>query len=66
MRTIRVVKELRSEYVTVNEEYSIAFGKDSVMCKRVIPDATGFHPSTFISTSRFKRALRDGSIIFTN
>lgn len=61
-RTIKCIKELRGEYITVDIEYSYFIRNNNVFYNRVkFP-----HSGSWISYKRFKQALRDGEIVFTD
>lgn len=64
-RIIRCVKPVFPEYITVGEDYTYSHNKgynwDQIYYKRVTDGA-----GSFMNTSRFKRALRDGEIVFVD
>ena len=61
MRTFRVIRKeptLRNEYISETEYSIVAFG-DTVVYERS-------EGQSFMALSKFKQALRDGSIVFTD
>lgn len=64
-RTFKVVNKdgvLKHEYISLNEEYYLIAMVPSVVFKRV----TGPMAQSFMTPDRFKRALKDGHIVFTD
>lgn len=69
MRTFRVMHKepiLKNEYIS-EEEYELVSIDDNTVCyRRHIPQPSGFKPGSFMPTYKFKQALREGAIIFTD
>ena len=69
MRTFRVMNKLgclNNEYIRDGNEYFLVTLNDTVVYRNVIPLESGFHPQSFMTVGKFKQALRDGDIIFTD
>ena len=62
MRTFRVVKDIPNVYISVDVEYTLNSLTDSVYYCRNQKEVS----CSYMSTSKFKRALREGAIVFTD
>lgn len=60
-RVIRCVKEIWAEYITAGEEYTFIFTGGTVYYSRTSNGA-----SSYMSEDKFRKCLRDGSIIFVD
>lgn len=62
MRTFRVLKDIPNEYITTGEEYFlVAISSNEIVYKKV-SNGSG----SFMRPSKFKEALRNSSIVFTD
>lgn len=69
MRTFKVVIKsgcLTHEYISEGEAYFLVSMDGTVCFERVIPEHSGFHVGSFMSTDKFKEALRNNLIQFTD
>lgn len=62
MRTFRVVKDIPNEYITTGEEYFLVAISDNEVCYKKVSTSAG----SFMRPSKFKEALRNSSIVFTD
>lgn len=64
MRTFRVIKKdpvLRNEYISEEDYYLVAISDNEVVYKKMVG-----HGSSFMRPSKFKEALREKAIVFTD
>lgn len=69
MRTFKVLNKLgclNNEYIGDGEEYFLVSLDGNAVYKDVIPMPSGFHPGSYMTVGKFKQALRDGDIVFTD
>ena len=62
MRTFRVLKDIPNEYITTGEEYFLIAITQNEVCYKKISDNSG----SFMRPHKFKEALRNSSIVFTD